>query len=161
MSLQCNGWSKDQRQEHHLGAPEKRSTLRCTLMFIAALFTIVRTQKQPRWLSTEEWVKMCYLYTMKCCFSVSKSCPTLCNPMNCIAPPGSSVHGVQEYYSGIKRNKIMPFFSDMDAPRECHTEWSNSEREIQISYNIAYMWNLEKLYRWTYLQSRNRDTDLE
>ena len=35
------------------------------------------------------------------------------------------------------------------------------EREKQIPYNIAYVWNLEKLYRWTYLQSRNRDTDLE
>ena len=23
------------------------------------------------------------------------------------------------------------------------------------------MWNLEKWYRWTYLQSRNRDTDVE
>ena len=23
------------------------------------------------------------------------------------------------------------------------------------------MWNLEKWYRWSYLQSRNRDTDIE
>ena len=26
---------------------------------------------------------------------------------------------------------------------ETHTEWSKSEREKHISYNIAYMWNLE------------------
>ena len=38
---------------------------------------------------------------------------------------------------------------------------SKSEREKQISYNIAYMWNLEKLYRRTYLQRRNSDTDVE
>ena len=25
----------------------------------------------------------------------------------------------------------------------------------------AYMWNLEKRYRWTSLQGRNRDTDVE
>ena len=50
---------------------------------------------------------------------------------------------------------------DMDGPRDCHTEWSKSEREKQISYNIAYMWNLEKWYRLTYLKSRNRDTDIE
>ena len=50
---------------------------------------------------------------------------------------------------------------DMDGPRECHTEWSKSEREKQISYNNAYMWNLEKWHRWSYLQSRNRDTDIE
>ena len=36
-----------------------------------------------------------------------------------------------------------------------------SEREKQILYINTYMWNLEKWYRWTYLQSRNRDTDVE
>ena len=33
-------------------------------MFIAALFTITRTQKQPKCPSTEEWIKMWYIYTM-------------------------------------------------------------------------------------------------
>ena len=33
---------------------------------------------------------------------------------------------------------------DMDGPRDCHTEWSMSDRERQISYDIAYMWNLKK-----------------
>ena len=50
---------------------------------------------------------------------------------------------------------------DVDGPRDCHTEWSKSEREKQISYIKAYMWNLEKWYRWTCLQGRNRDTDAE
>ena len=36
-----------------------------------------------------------------------------------------------------------------------------SEREKQISYTNAYMWNLEKWYRRTYLQGRNRDVDVE
>ena len=40
-------------------------------------------------------------------------------------------------------------------------EWSKSEREKQILYINAYMWNLEKWYRWTGLQGRNRDTDVE
>ena len=30
----------------------------CTPMFIAALFTIARTWKQPKCLLTEEWIKM-------------------------------------------------------------------------------------------------------
>ena len=48
-------------------------------MFIAALFTIARTWKQPKCPSLEEWIKkMWYLYTM-------------------------------EYYSAIKRSKIMLF----------------------------------------------------
>ena len=36
-----------------------------------------------------------------------------------------------------------------------------SEREKQILYTNAYMWNLEKWYRKPYLQSRKRDTDVE
>ena len=51
----------------------------CTTMFIAALFTIARTQKQPRCPPTDEWIKkMWYIYTM-------------------------------EYYSAIKRNEIELF----------------------------------------------------
>ena len=49
----------------------------------------------------------------------------------------------------------------MDGPGDCHTEWSKSEGEKQISYINAYMYNIEKWYRRTYLQNRNRDTDIE
>jgi hypothetical protein len=35
-------------------------------MFIAALFTIAKLWKQPRCLTTDEWIKkMWYLYTME------------------------------------------------------------------------------------------------
>ena len=50
----------------------------CTPMFIATLFTIARIQKQPKYPSTNEWVKMWYI-------------------------------NIMEYYSAIKKNKIMPF----------------------------------------------------
>ena len=49
-----------------------------TPVFIAALFTIAKTWKQPKCPSTDEWIKKMYTYTM-------------------------------EYYSAIKKNKIMPF----------------------------------------------------
>ena len=52
--------------------------------------------------------------------------------------------------------------SDMDGPRDYHIKWSKSDsRERQTSYDIAYMWNLKKWYKWTYLQNRNRFTGIE
>ena len=51
----------------------------CTCMFIAALFTVARTWKQPKCPLTVEWIKkMWHIYTM-------------------------------EYYSAIKRNEIELF----------------------------------------------------
>ena len=35
----------------------------CTPMFIAALFTIARTWKQPRCPSADEWIRKCGTYT--------------------------------------------------------------------------------------------------
>ena len=52
-------------------------------------------------------------------------------------------------------------YRDVDRPRDCHIEWNKSEKEKQILFNITFMWNLEKWYRRTYLQGRNRDTDTE
>ena len=38
----------------------------CSTMFIAALFIIARSWKEPRYPSTEEWIqKMWYIYTME------------------------------------------------------------------------------------------------
>ena len=96
-------------------------------MFTAALFTIAKTCKRPKYSSTEEWIKMMwYIYTM-------------------------------EYYSAIKKNEIMPY-SIMDGPRDYRTKWRKSETERQTSYNITYVWNLKKGYKWTYFQNRNRQT---
>ena len=35
----------------------------CTLMFIVALFTIAKAWKQPKYPSTDEWIKMCQKIT--------------------------------------------------------------------------------------------------
>ena len=65
-----------------------------------------------------------------------------------------------EYYSAIERNEFETVL-EVDEPRACYTEWSKSERKKQISYINEYIQNLEKWYWWTYLQGRNRDTDIE
>ena len=42
-------------------------------MFIAALFTIAKTWKQPKCPSTDEWIKMCYIYTMEYHSTIKKN----------------------------------------------------------------------------------------
>ena len=51
--------------------------------------------------------------------------------------------------------------SVMGGAGDYHSKWSKSDKEGQISYDITYMWILKKRYKWTYLQNRNRLTDLE
>ena len=45
----------------------------CTPMFIAALFTITKTLKQPKCPSTDEWIKMWCIYTMEYYSSIKKN----------------------------------------------------------------------------------------
>ena len=49
--------------------------------------------------------------------------------------------------------------SEVDELRACYR--LKSEREKQILYTNAYIWNLKKNSWWTYLQRRNGDTDIE
>ena len=42
-------------------------------MFTAALFTIAKTWKQPKGSSTEEWIKMWYIYTMEYYSAIKKN----------------------------------------------------------------------------------------
>ena len=67
----------------------------CTPMYIAALFTIASSWKQPRCPLADKWIrKLWYIYTMEYSVqfsSVAQSCPTLCNPKN-HSTPGLPVH---------------------------------------------------------------------
>ena len=55
--------------------PEKTTTQKdtCTPMFIAALLTVAKTRKQPKCPSTEEWIKMCNIYTKDCYSAIKKA----------------------------------------------------------------------------------------
>ena len=68
-------------------------------------------------------------------------------------------------YNGIslshKKERNSAICSNMDRPRDCHIEWSKSDKERQMSYDIIYMGNLKKGYKGTYLQNRNRITNVE
>ena len=83
----------------------------CTTMFIAALFTIARTWKQPKCPLTDEWIKkMWHIYTM-------------------------------EYYSAIKRNEIELFvvrWMDLETviQREVGQKEKNKYRMLTHIYGI-------------------------
>ena len=68
-------------------------------------------------------------------------------------------------YNGIllshKKEHIWVSSNEVDEPTAYYTEWSQSEREKQVLYISAYMWNLERWYWWTYLQGSNGDADTE
>ena len=73
----------------------------------------------------------------------------------------SSISGYNGILLSHKKERNWVISRDVDGSRDCHTEWSKSEREKHISYINAFMLNLEKWYRWTVLQGRNWDTDVE
>ena len=52
---------------------------------------------------------------------------------------------MMEHYSAIAKEQDWFICRDVDGPGDCHTEGSKLEREKQILYINAYMWNLKKL----------------
>ena len=83
------------------------------LKFIAALFTIAKTWKQPRCLSTDEWIKkLWYIDAM-------------------------------EYYLAIKRNKIGSFVVMWMNLESVIQSKEKREREKQILHFNIHIWNLE------------------
>ena len=88
----------------------------CTHMFIAALFTIAKTWKQPKCPSTNDWIRnMWYIYTM-------------------------------EYYLAIKNNQLLPFAAIwMELETHTEWRKSERERQIpyDITYiwNLIYSTN--------------------
>uniref|UniRef100_A0A8D1A8W0 DUF1725 domain-containing protein n=2 Tax=Sus scrofa TaxID=9823 RepID=A0A8D1A8W0_PIG len=83
----------------------------CTRMFTAALFTIAKTWKQPKCPLTDDWIK-------KMCYIYT-----------------------MEYYSAIKKNKIMPFLATwMELETLILSEISHKEKDKY--HDIAYIWNL-------------------
>ena len=79
----------------------------CSTMFIAALFIIARSWKEPRCPSTEEWIqKMWYIYTM-------------------------------EYYSAIKNNAFMKFVGKwLELENIILSELTQSQKDIHGMHSL-------------------------
>ena len=65
-----------------------------------------------------------------------------------------------EYYSAIENNEMTTSAAtSIDSEIIILSEVSQIEKEKLC--NIAYFWNLKKLYKWADLQNRNELTDIE
>ena len=98
-------------------------------IFIAALFTITKTWKQPKCPPTDEWIKkMWYMYTM-------------------------------EYYSAIKKNGIMPFAATWmdveiilsEVSQKEKDKWYHMYVESKIWHKWTCWWNRNRL---TYIENK-------
>ena len=47
----------------------------------------------------------------------------------------------------------------MDGPRDYHTKWSQTEKDKYHTMSLTCVCKI--WYKWTYLQNRNRLTDIE
>ena len=67
---------------------------------------------------------------------------------------------IMEYYSPMKKNKIRPFAATwMDLESVILNEVS--QRRRNVLWLSLYVKSKKKWYKWTYLQNRNRLSDLE
>ena len=86
----------------------------CTPMFIAALFIIARTWKQPRCPSADEWIrKLWYIYTM-------------------------------EYYSVFEKNTFESVLLRWMKLEPIIQSEVNQKEKTPIQYTNTYIWKLER-----------------
>ena len=103
----------------------------CIPLFIAALFTIARTWRQPRCPLTRWMDEEAVVY----------------------------IHN--RILLSHRKEGIWVSSNEVDEPGTYYTEWSESEGERYILYSNTYVWNLEKWYWRIYLQGNNGETDIE
>ena len=89
-------------------------------MFIAALFTIVKTWNQPKCPWMIDWTrKIWHIYTM-------------------------------EYYAPIKIDEFMSFVGrDVDESGNCHSQLTETRKENQTLHVLTHSWVLNNENTWT------------
>ena len=98
----------------------------CMPMFFAALFTIAKTWTQPKWPSTEEWIK-----------KIWHTC-------------------TMGYHSAIQKDEIRPFAATWGIKRMSRWVKDVRQRRRNIILHPSYLYSTKIWYKWTYLQNIKR-----
>ena len=98
----------------------------CTTIFIAALFTITETWKQPKCPSTEEWIKKMYIYTQ----------------WNSTQPS--------------KKNELMSFVATWVDPENVTLSEVSQTEKGKYHMTFLSVYSKKKWYKWTSLKNRKR-----
>ena len=77
------------------GVPSPNTTLSCLPWAYSGLPSFSLKCRIQYWIIILQGVIYFYCYHHHCCCLIAKSCPTLCNPMDC-SPPSLSVHGISQ-----------------------------------------------------------------
>ena len=85
---------------------------------------------------------------------VARSCPTLCNPMDC-SLPGFYVHGI--FQASVLEWVAISFSRGSSHPRN----WTQVSHTVGRCFTLWATREVQKWYRWSYLQNRNRDRDMK
>ena len=121
----------------------------CALIFIAALFTIAKTCKQPECPSTDEWIKMC-IYTMEYYSAIKKQW----NNAIC-----SNMDGPRDYHtkwSKSDRERQTPYDISIHLWNLILKKWYNLTGDLSI-YLSQYLYLIctSHLLKWLiYFTSR-------
>ena len=120
-------------------------------MFIAALFIIARTWKQPRCPSADEWIrKLWYIYTMEYSAKSLQSCPTLCDPIHRQQPtrlphpwdsPGKNTgvgcHFLLQCMKVKSKREVAQSCSTLSDPMDCSLLGSSTHEIFQASTGVG------------------------
>ena len=123
--------------------PEKTMTWKdtCTPVFIAALFTIAKTWKQPKCPSTEEWIKKkWYIYTMEY-YSVIKR-----KEITAFAATWMGLEIIMLSEVGQRDTKIIYYHLHVESKKR--TQWTSLQNRCWLTDWKTYGFQMRQVGKW-------------
>ena len=107
-------------------------------------------QQSHSWAYIQGWGEM-YPYVHSSTIHNSQVVETTQMSINRWMDKEDVVHMYNEIFLSHKREQNNAICSNMDGPRDCYAEWSKSDTKRQILYDVTYMQNQLKVYKYFYL----------